>query len=43
MTADELLGRGVELAFGFFAVGFLFVFCAALLLGFVDFMRRFLG
>ena len=43
MTPGELLDQGVQVAFGFFALAFLFMFCAALFLGFIDFMRRFLG
>jgi len=43
VTPDVLLGQGVQVAFSFFALAFLMVFAWGLLLGFVDFMRRFLG
>jgi hypothetical protein len=43
LTPSELLDQGVAVAFGFFALGFLLVFAWGLLLGFIDFMRRFLG
>ena len=37
------LDPGMEVAFGFFALGLLLTFAWGVLLGFVDWMRRFLG
>lgn len=43
MTPEDLLDKGVEMAFGFFALSFLMVFAWGILLGFVAWMRSFLG
>lgn len=37
------LDAGMTVAVGFFALGLLLVFAWGVLLGFVDFVRRFLG
>jgi len=43
VIAAASLDDGMAVAFGFFALGLLMVFAWAVLLGFVDFVRRFLG
>ena len=43
MTPDELIGQGIEVAFAFFALGLLMMFAWGMLLGFVGWMRSFLG
>lgn len=43
MTPDDVLDLGVQMAFGFFALALLMAFAWGLLLGFIDWMRRFLG
>lgn len=43
VSAYDGINSGMQVAFGFFALGFLFTFAFGVLLGFVDFMRRFLG
>ena len=43
MTHEELLDMAVGFAFGWFAVGFLMVFAWGLLLGFVSWVKDFLG
>ena len=37
------LDPGFQLALGFFALGILFLFISGVLLGLVDFIRRFIG
>ena len=43
MTDAQLLDLAVGFAFGWFALGFLFIFFSGVLLGFVRWMRAFLG
>lgn len=43
MTPADLLDQGVRVAFAFFALGILLAFSFGLLLGFVGWMRSFLG
>jgi hypothetical protein len=39
----EPLDAGMQVAVGFFALGVLVIFFAGVLLGFIDFMRRWIG
>lgn len=43
MTDADLLDMAVGFAFGWFALGFLMIFAWGILLGFVRWMRSFLG